>query len=57
VLATRFGVKACELVQNGEFGKMVALRGNKVIAVGMEEALQLKKVDMELYEMASLFFG
>jgi phosphofructokinase-like protein len=57
VLATRFGIRACELVQNGEFGKMVALRGNKVIAVGMEEALQLKKVDMELYEMASLFFG
>lgn len=57
VLATRFGVRACELVQNGEFGKMVALRGNKVIAIGMEEALQLKKVDMELYEMASLFFG
>ena len=57
VLATRFGVKACELVEKGEFGRMVALRGNKVISVGMEEALQLKKVDMELYEMASLFFG
>jgi len=57
VLATRFGVKACELVEKGEFGRMVALRGNKVISVGLEEALQLKKVDMELYEMASLFFG
>ncbi len=57
VLATRYGVKACELVERGEFGKMVALRGNKIIAVPMEEALEMKKVDMELYDIASLFFG
>jgi 6-phosphofructokinase 1 len=57
VLATRFGVKACELIENGEFGKIVALKGNKIVSVGMQEALQLKKVDKELYDIASLFFG
>ncbi len=57
VLATRYGVKACELVEQGEFGKMVALRGNEVIAVGMEEALAVKLVDEDLYNIASLFFG
>jgi 6-phosphofructokinase 1 len=57
VLATRYGVKACELIENGEFGKMVALRANKIIAVSMEEALRMKTVDMDLYGIASLFFG
>ncbi len=57
VLATRFGIKACELVEEGEFGKMVALRGNKIIAVDMEEALEIKRVDMDLYDLASIFFG
>ncbi|MFH1220181.1 MAG: 6-phosphofructokinase [Candidatus Eisenbacteria bacterium] len=57
ILATRFGVKACELVEKGEFGKIVALKGNKVVSVPMDEALQLKKVDNETYDIASLFFG
>ncbi len=57
VLATRYGVKACELIDRGEFGKMVALRGNKIIAVPMKDALEMKKVDAELYDIASLFFG
>jgi 6-phosphofructokinase 1 len=57
VLATRYGVKACELIEKGEFGKMVALRGNKVVSVSMEKALEMKTVDMDLYGIASLFFG
>jgi 6-phosphofructokinase 1 len=57
VLATRYGVKAAELVNQGEFGKMVALRGNKVIAIDMDEALKMKKVDMDLFGIASIFFG
>ena len=57
VLATRFGVKACELIAKGEFGNMAALRGNKIISIPMEEALQPKKVDMEIYDIATLFFG
>jgi 6-phosphofructokinase 1 len=57
VLATRFGVKACELVDQGKFGKMVALRGNKIVDVDMEKALAMKLVDMDLYDLASIFFG
>lgn len=58
VLATRFGVKAVELVLNGEFGKMVALRGNEIISVPLEAAVgTLKTVDMRLYEIAKIFFG
>ena len=57
VLATRFGVKAVELIANGEFGKIVAMRGNTIVSIPMEEALQMKKVDAEIYNIASLFFG
>ncbi|MCX5657652.1 MAG: ATP-dependent 6-phosphofructokinase, partial [Candidatus Omnitrophica bacterium] len=49
VLGTRFGVKAMELVLKGEFGKMVSLHGNKIVAVPLEMAVsELKTVDMEL---------
>ena len=57
VLATRFGVKACELVEQGEFGKMVALQSNRIVAVDMDKALEMKLVDMDLYHLASIFFG
>jgi 6-phosphofructokinase 1 len=58
VLGTRFGVAAADLVARGEFGKMVSLQGNKIRAVDLAEAVgKLKTVDMDLYEMASIFFG
>jgi len=58
VLATRFGVKAVELVKNGDFGKMVALKGNEIIGVPLKDAVgKLKTVDMNLYEIAKIFFG
>jgi 6-phosphofructokinase 1 len=57
VLATRFGVRACELVEKGEFGKMVALQSNRIVAVDMDRALEMKRVDEELYAIASIFFG
>jgi phosphofructokinase-like protein len=58
VLGTRFGVKAMELVLKGEFGKMVSLQGNKIVAVPLEMAVsELKTVDMELYDIARTFFG
>ena len=58
VLGTRFGVKAVELVLAGEFGKMVSLQGNKVVAVPLDEgAVAMKTVDPELYALAKLFFG
>lgn len=58
VLGTRLGVKAVELIKNKEFGKMVALAGIKIIDVPLEEAVKaLKTVDMELYDIAKVFFG
>ncbi|MCR9015296.1 6-phosphofructokinase [Aquiflexum gelatinilyticum] len=38
VLASLFGVKAFEMVANGEFGKMVSFKNNDFIAVPLEEA-------------------
>jgi len=58
VLGTRFGVKAMQLVIDKKFGKMVALQGNKIVDVPLEKAVSaLKTVDMELYEIAKVFFG
>ena len=58
VLGTRFGVKAMELVKNGKFARMVALSGNKIIDVSLEEAVKaLKTVDKEFYDLAKIFFG
>lgn len=58
ILGTRFGVKAVELVKDKKFGRMAALAGNKIIDVTIDEAVRtLKTVDMELYEIAKVFFG
>ncbi|MGH7408284.1 MAG: 6-phosphofructokinase, partial [Candidatus Methylomirabilales bacterium] len=58
VLATRFGIKAVEMVLAGEFGKMVALQGNQIVAVPLADAVRrLKTLDMGLYDIARVFFG
>ncbi|MCK5307849.1 MAG: hypothetical protein KAJ73_04485 [Zetaproteobacteria bacterium] len=36
VLATRYGVKAVELIKEGKFGRMVALKGNEIIDILLE---------------------
>jgi 6-phosphofructokinase 1 len=40
VLATQFGVKAMEMVLDGEFGRMVSYRHPEITSVSLEEALQ-----------------
>jgi ATP-dependent phosphofructokinase / diphosphate-dependent phosphofructokinase len=58
VLATRFGVFACDLVAEGKFGHMAGLRGNEIQAVPLAEAVKdLKTVDRKLFALASGFFG
>jgi 6-phosphofructokinase 1 len=58
VLATRFGIFATEMVHRGEFGKMAALQGSRIVAVPLAEATaQIKTVDMALYAIAEEFFG
>lgn len=59
VLATRFGVKAMEMVLNKRFGYMASLKGSEVVEVPIADAVgTLKTVDMKLYnDIAKLFFG
>jgi phosphofructokinase-like protein len=58
VLGTRFGVAAMAAAAEGDFGKMVALRGTRIERVPLAEALaEPKLVDPELYETAEVFFG
>ncbi len=58
VLGSRFGIKAAELADKKDFGKMTALRGSKIVAVSLEEAVgTLKVVDDEIYNEAQALFG
>ena len=58
VLATRFGIKAYEMVIAAEWGRMAALRGNKILSVPLEEAVGgIKRLDEEIYSVAEVFFG
>lgn len=58
VLGTRFGVKAVELVEQGKFGYMVSLKGNRIEEVPIEKAVgTLKTVDKDFYDIAKTFFG
>lgn len=58
VLATRFGVKAAEMADAGAFGKMVSIRGNRILEVDLSELVdQAKSVDPTLYDIAEVFFG
>jgi 6-phosphofructokinase 1 len=57
IMATRLGVKAVELVHNSQFDKMACVKGNQIDSVPLEEAVaKVKPVDMELFEMAKLFY-
>lgn len=58
VLATRYGVQAIDMVHQGEFGRMASLHGQMLTSVPLQNALgENRKVDPELYEIASVFFG
>lgn len=58
VLATRFGVKAAEMANDGDIGKMVSLQGNRIVEVNLAEiAGQVKPVDPDLFTLAEVFFG
>ena len=57
VLATRFGLKAVELIQQKQFGYMASLRGTEIVAVPIEEALKQKLLDPKVFDDAAVFFG
>jgi len=58
VLATRYGLKAADLVHERAFGRMAALHGDQIVDVSLKEATaELKTVPEDWYEVASAFFG
>lgn len=58
VLATRFGLNAITAVKDGDWGKMVALRGTDIVRVPLRDATgELKTVPIARYEEARSFFG
>lgn len=57
-LATSFGVKAVELIEQGRFGEMVAIKGRRIVSVPLEKAVEKRKtVDLNIYKIAETFFG
>jgi 6-phosphofructokinase 1 len=58
VLATRYGLKAADLVLAEAWGQMAALQGDKIVDVSLKEATaELKLVPPNWYEVAKAFFG
>ena len=58
ILSTRYGLRAADAIKNGEWGKMVALRGNDIVTVDLSEATdETKTVPDDLYQDLRTFFG
>ena len=58
VLATRYGLKAADLVLQGRWGQMAALHGDAIVDIPLAEATaELKTVPPEWYDVAKAFFG
>ncbi|MFG1665021.1 6-phosphofructokinase [Streptomyces sp. Y7] len=57
-LATRFGLHAVDAVKDGDYGKMVALRGTQIIRIPLDGTREKTKlVDPSLYDEFEVFFG
>jgi 6-phosphofructokinase 1 len=58
VLATRYGLKAADLVEEKRFGRMAALHGDEIVDVPLAEATaEIKTVPAEWWAVAQAFFG
>jgi ATP-dependent phosphofructokinase / diphosphate-dependent phosphofructokinase len=52
VLATRYGIGAIDMVHKGTFGCMVSLRGNEIVSVPLQEAInKTRLVDQQLIDV------
>ena len=57
ILGLRCGVTAVDLIAQGKFGYMAALKGSEVIGVSLEKAVsKLKVVNGKWWELAQIFF-
>ena len=58
VLATRYGLKAADLVEARDYGRMAALQGDAIVDVPLEDATaELKTVPEDWFSVAKAFFG
>ncbi len=58
VLATRLGLHAIDAVNDGDWGKMVAMQSTDIVRVPLADATrELKTVPLERYAEAEVFFG
>ena len=58
VLATRLGLHAITAVHEGDWGKMVGLKGTEIVRVPLSQATaSLKLVDPARYAEVEVFFG
>jgi ATP-dependent phosphofructokinase / diphosphate-dependent phosphofructokinase len=58
VLATRYGLKAADLVHEERWGTMAALHGDSIVEVTLADAVaELKTVPPHWYDVAKAFFG
>src|SRR5713101_194786 len=54
VLATRYGLGAIDMVHRGEFGRMAALRANKIVSIPLADAVSKNRtVDQEMIDVAN----
>ena len=58
IVPTRYGLAAVDLVKQGKFGYMVALKAGEIVPVPLSKATgKTKTVSKELYEEAKVFFS
>ncbi len=58
LIATRYGLRAVDLVRARKWGRMVSLQGFKIVDVPLPSLDQQKRdLDLELYQDAEIFFG
>ncbi len=56
-LATSLGIKAVELIREGKYGQMAALKGNRITSTPLEKVVDKEKtVTLNVYRMAAMFF-
>ncbi len=56
ILATQLGVHAIDMLRRGEIGKMASIYQGKLCEITLEKIEERKKVDLELLEVARLFY-
>jgi ATP-dependent phosphofructokinase / diphosphate-dependent phosphofructokinase len=53
VLASRYGIGAIDMVHRGEFGRMAAMRDNKITSITLKEAISRNRtVDQDMIDVA-----